>query len=42
MATPKIPLNLFGIPFGLAGLGEAWAVLASEQHAHPPGRHGPE
>jgi tellurite resistance protein len=33
MATPKIPLNLFGIPFGLAGLGEAWAVLASQQHA---------
>jgi tellurite resistance protein len=29
----KIPLNLLGIPFGLAGLGEAWTVLASEHHA---------
>ncbi|WP_433781566.1 hypothetical protein ACQPX6_17480 [Actinomycetospora sp. CA-101289] len=29
MATPKtVPLNLFGVPFGLAGLGEAWTVLA--------------
>ncbi len=31
--TPKIPLNLFGIPFGLAGLGEAWTALADEHHA---------
>jgi hypothetical protein len=21
--TPKIPLNLFGMPFGLAGLGDS-------------------
>jgi tellurite resistance protein len=33
MAIPKIPLGLFGIPFGLAGLGEAWTVLAAEHHA---------
>jgi tellurite resistance protein len=33
VTTPKIPLNLFGIPFGLAGLGEAWTVLAGERHA---------
>jgi tellurite resistance protein len=33
MTIPKIPLNLLGIPFGLAGLGEAWTVLAGEQHA---------
>jgi tellurite resistance protein len=38
LTTPKIPLNLFGIPFGLGGLGEAWAVLADEQHA--PARAG--
>jgi hypothetical protein len=28
VTVPKIPLNLFGIPFGLAGLGEVWPVLA--------------
>jgi tellurite resistance protein len=33
VTTPKIPLNLLGIPFGLAGLGEAWTALATEQHA---------
>jgi tellurite resistance protein len=33
VTTPKIPLNLFGIPFGLAGLGEAWTALAGERHA---------
>jgi len=33
MTAPKIPLNLLGIPFGLAGLGEAWLALASKQHA---------
>jgi tellurite resistance protein len=26
--APKIPLNIFGIPFGLSGLGEAWATEA--------------
>lgn len=31
----RIPLNFFGIPFGLAGLGEAWSVLADFQHAPP-------
>jgi tellurite resistance protein len=35
VTTPKIPLNLLGIPFGLAGLGEAWTALASEHHAPP-------
>jgi tellurite resistance protein len=33
MSAPKIPLNLFGIPFGLAGLGEAWAATAEFHHA---------
>jgi len=33
MTAPKIPMNLFAIPFGLAGLGEAWSVLSGEQHA---------
>ena len=28
MTAPKIPLNLFGIPFGLAGLGDAWTTAA--------------
>src|SRR3978361_2059228 len=28
-----IPLNLFGVPFGLAGLAEAWLVLAGQHHA---------
>lgn len=31
--TVKIPLNFFGISFGLAGLGEAWTVLADFHHA---------
>ncbi len=34
MTAPKIPLNIFGIPFGLAGLGEAWTV-ASGYHRAP-------
>jgi tellurite resistance protein len=33
VTAPKIPLNLFGIPFGLAGLGEVWTVLAGGHHA---------
>jgi tellurite resistance protein len=33
MTAPKIPMNLFAIPFGLAGLGEAWSVLSGEHHA---------
>jgi tellurite resistance protein len=33
MTAPKIPLNLFGIPFGLAGLGEAWATAAGYGYA---------
>lgn len=33
MTAPKIPMNLFAIPFGLAGLGEAWSVLSAERHA---------
>ena len=33
MTTPKIPLNTFAIPLGLAGLGEVWTVLGSEHHA---------
>jgi tellurite resistance protein len=31
--APKIPLNFFGMPFGLAGLGEAWATAARYHHA---------
>ncbi len=33
MTAPRIPLNLFGIPFGLAGLGEAWSTPAGFGHA---------
>jgi tellurite resistance protein len=33
MTVPKIPLNLFGIPFGLAGLGEAWTTTAGFGYA---------
>ena len=33
MTTPKIPLNTFAIPLGLAGLGEVWTVLGGEHHA---------
>jgi tellurite resistance protein len=33
MSAPKIPLNFFGMPFGLAGLGEAWTVLAGYHRA---------
>jgi len=33
MTTPKIPLGLLGVPFGLAGLAEAWTALGSERHA---------
>jgi tellurite resistance protein len=28
MARTRIPLNLFGIPFGLAELGESWQIMA--------------
>jgi len=33
MTAPKIPMNLFAIPFGLAGLSEAWSALSGERHA---------
>jgi tellurite resistance protein len=33
--APKIPLNFFGMPFGLAGLGEAWTTSARYHHAPP-------
>lgn len=33
MSIPKIPLNLFGIPFGLAGLGDVWTISASHHHS---------
>jgi tellurite resistance protein len=33
MTAPKVPLNFFGIPFGLAGLGETWTTLARYHHA---------
>ncbi len=28
MAAPRIPLNFFGMPFGLAGLGGTWLAVA--------------
>jgi tellurite resistance protein len=33
MSSPKIPLNFLGMPFGLAGLGEAWAIAAGDHRA---------
>jgi tellurite resistance protein len=33
MSAPKIPPNLFAVPFGLAGLGEAWSAMARFHHA---------
>jgi tellurite resistance protein len=33
LTTPRIPLNTFAIPLGLAGLGEVWTVLGSEHDA---------
>ncbi|MEP9362506.1 hypothetical protein ABLE68_06030 [Nocardioides sp. CN2-186] len=33
MAAPRIPLNFFGIPFGLAGLAGSWLVLADHGRA---------
>jgi tellurite resistance protein len=32
MSTRRIPLNFFGMPFGLAGLGGAWLTMASYGH----------
>ncbi len=33
MSSPKIPLNFLGMPFGLAGLGETWAIAAHYHRA---------
>jgi tellurite resistance protein len=33
MTVPRIPLNLFGIPFGLAGLAGAWLTMAEYDRA---------
>jgi tellurite resistance protein len=33
MTVPRIALNLFGIPFGLAGLGGTWLVMAGYRQA---------
>jgi tellurite resistance protein len=33
MAPRKIPVNFFGMPFGLAGLGEVWTTLAGYRSA---------
>src|SRR2546430_16813624 len=30
MSATRVPLNLFGIGFGLAGLGEAWGFAAGQ------------
>lgn len=32
-STVRIPLSFFSMAFGLAGLGEAWTVLADSHHA---------
>lgn len=33
MAGTRIPLNVFSIPFGLAGLGGSWLIMANFRHA---------
>lgn len=33
MSARRIPLNLYGIPFGLAGLAGVWLTAADEQYA---------
>ena len=33
MTAPRIPPNFFGIPFGIAGLGAAWATVGAAEHA---------
>ncbi|MGX7677520.1 SLAC1 family transporter [Jatrophihabitans sp. DSM 45814] len=33
MSTPRIPLNLFAIPFGLAGLAGSWLIVTHYGHA---------
>lgn len=33
VSTPRIPPNLFGIPFGVAGLGNVWLLAAGQHHA---------
>ena len=33
MSAPNVPVNFFGMPFGLAGLGEVWTTLADHHHA---------
>lgn len=33
MSAPRIPLNFFGIPFGLVGLAGTWLTLAHAGHA---------
>jgi tellurite resistance protein len=32
VSTTRIPLNLFGVPFGLAGLGGSWLTIAGYGH----------
>jgi tellurite resistance protein len=32
-ATRRVPFNLFGIAFGLAGLAGVWLLMAHEHHA---------
>src|SRR3954454_17389418 len=33
MVAPRIPLNFFGMPFGLAGLAELWVTAGRQGHA---------
>ncbi|MFF1518769.1 TDT family transporter [Streptomyces sp. NPDC058305] len=33
MVAPRIPLNFFGMPFGLAGLAELWVTVGRQGHA---------
>jgi tellurite resistance protein len=33
MRARNVPVNFFGMPFGIAGLGEVWTTLADHDHA---------
>ena len=36
MTAARIPLNLFGMPLGLAGLGVSWLTMASYRRVPYP------
>jgi tellurite resistance protein len=33
MTAPRVPLNFFGMPFGLAGLAVTWLTMADDRRA---------